>query len=306
MPRDPVVTKPIPLPATFQLDGVVEYQSAAPGEPLRALTVCHRDGRLHCRTGIPEAAPPPERLWKAHVTFAFGSSDNREVPIVTTIDPDPGLEVFELTPDDAGLDGHIVQRFRDIADHLGGSPLRTFISDVFSMPNVFHCFWTCPGSQHHHHARPGGLAEHSIEMAEQVTAMEHLDLKDRDIGTVFALLHDIGKIWLYTAERSPWARVGHEILGLQHVMAPLASLEKEWSDGAAALAVLLSGRWRQRDGKAVLAIAEVVRGLDQLSAERDLRSRPAGRFAPWEPTDWAAVRNTAGASRSGMPNAVAR
>lgn len=300
------MTKPIPLPATFQLDGVVEYQLAVPGEPLRALTVSHRDGCLHCRTGLPEAAPPPGKVWKAHVTFAFGSSDHREVPIVTTIDADPGLEVFELMPDDAGLDGDIVQRFRDVAGHLGGSPLRGFISDVFSMPDVFHCFWTCPGSQHHHHARPGGLAEHSIGMAEQVAAMEHLDVKDRDIGTVFALLHDIGKIWLYAAEHSPWNRVGHEILGLQHVMEPLTSLEREWPDAAAALAVLLSGRWRQRDGKAVLAIAEVVKGLDQLSAERDLRSRPAGRFAPWEPADWAPVRDTAGASRSGAPSAVVR
>lgn len=286
MPQEPVMAKPIPLPAIFHLDGVVEYEPVLRDEPLRALTLSHRDGRMLCRTGINEDAPPPNRVRKAHVTFTFGSSDGDEVPIVTTIDAKPGLEVFELIPDDAGRDEHIVQRFRDIADQLAGGPLRKFVSDVFSIPDVFRCFWTCPGSQQHHHARPGGLAEHSIEIAEQVVTMDRLDLKDRDIGTVFALLHDIGKIWLYTDKDSPWNRVGHEILGLQHVMEPLALLEAEWPDAAAALAVLLSGRWRRRDGKAVLAIAEVVKGLDQLSAERDLRTKGAGRFAPWEPSDW--------------------
>lgn len=295
--------KPIPLPALFHLDGVVEYEPASPEEPLHALTVCHRDGRLICRTGLLEEALLPNRVRKAHVTFTFGSSDCHQMPIVTAINPDPGLEIFGLIPDDAGRDKHLVRRFRDIADQLGRGPLRTFISDVFSMPDVFHCFWTCPASQHHHHARPGGLAEHSIEMAEHIVGMGRLGAKDRDIGTVFALLHDIGKIWLYTAKHNPWTKVGHEILGLQHVMDPLASLEAEWPDAAAALAVLLSGRWRRRDGKALLAIAEVVNGLDQLSAERDLRSGQAGRFAPWEPADWAPARSVAGESR-GAPDPV--
>lgn len=298
------MTKPIPLPAIFHVDGVVEYEPASPEEPLHALTICHRDGHLLCRTGLPEETPPPNRVRKAHVTFAFGLSDGHEVPIVTTINADPGLEIFGLIPDDMGRDEHIVRRFRDVASQLSDGPLRTFISDVFSIPDVFRCFWTCPGSQQHHHAMPGGLAEHSIEMAEQVAAMERLDPKDRDIGTVFALLHDVGKIWLYTAKHNPWKKVGHEIFGLQHVMDPLASLEVEWPDAAAALAMLLSGRWRRRDGKAVLAIAEVVQGLDQLSAERDLRSRHAGRFAPWEPADWAPARRTTGQPQGGVPAPV--
>src|SRR5512142_2889188 len=52
MPQEPVMAKPIPLPAIFHLDGVVEYEPVLRDEPLRALTLSHRDGRMLCRTGV--------------------------------------------------------------------------------------------------------------------------------------------------------------------------------------------------------------------------------------------------------------
>src|SRR3546814_7913564 len=75
-----------------------------------------------------------------------------------------------------------------------------------------------PASAKHHHARPGGLAVHSLEVAEDLAGHIGLSDTERDLGVAGALLHDIGKVWSYTPDMFPNSAnlaMGHELIGLR-------------------------------------------------------------------------------------------
>src|SRR3546814_3404361 len=106
-----------------------------------------------------------------------------------------------------------------------------------------------PASAKHHHARPGGLAVHSLEVAEDLAGHIGLSDTERDLGVAGALLHDIGKVWSYTPDMFPNSAnlaMGHELIGLCRLEQNLARLEDAWPDGAYVMRCLLSGQTRMR------------------------------------------------------------
>ena len=46
-----------------------------------------------------------------------------------------------------------------------------------------------------------------------------------------------------------------------------------WADAAIALRSLMSGQWKSKGGKPLLAVGKIVQAYDQSSAEQDLRSK---------------------------------
>lgn len=108
---------------------------------------------------------------------------------------------------------------------LATLPLRTFLSNCFALPLVSVSFFDAPASQANHHAFPGGLAAHSIEVgalfkhiAESAPALPPEQI---EIGVVAALLHDIGK--LVPREQQPCELpyyMRHEVAGLK-LLAPV-------------------------------------------------------------------------------------
>lgn len=176
----------------------------------------------------------------------------------------------------------IIQRLRDVVKRIESEALFEFLSNVFSLKIVYRHFWKCPASQAHHHAYLGGLAIHSIEMAERMADTPGLNSTDRDIGIVFALLHDIGKLWCYgEIEATPLDKLGHDLVGLTKLNDALDILEGNWADAAIALRSLMSGQWKSKGGKPLLAVGKIVQAYDQSSAEQDLRSRDGHRHQPW-------------------------
>jgi len=95
---------------------------------------------------------------------------------------------------------NLVQRLKDVVKKIEAIPLVDFINDVFTLREVYRHFWTCPASQDYHHAFQGGLAAHSIEMAERAARTPHVSSMDRDFAIAHSLLHDIGKILCYGKE----------------------------------------------------------------------------------------------------------
>src|SRR3546814_20034640 len=74
-----------------------------------------------------------------------------------------------------------------------------------------------PASAKHHHARPGGLPVHSLEVAEDLAGHIGLSDTERDLGVAGALLPDIGKVWSYTPDMFPNSAnlaMGHALIGL--------------------------------------------------------------------------------------------
>ena len=176
-----------------------------------------------------------------------------------------------------------------IVNEIAAAPLCRFVNDVFSLQEVCFNFWRCPGSLAHHHAYRGGLAEHSVEVAEFLADNGKLGATERDIGIAYALLHDVGKLWSYTEDprsNGPAQKLGHEIVCLDKLSGALSTLEQEWQDASTALRSLLAGLWKRSGNRPLMAVGQVVRAFDQMSAERERTHSAPKNEKPWRPVPW--------------------
>lgn len=104
---------------------------------------------------------------------------------------------------------------------LGDPVLKEFAKSAITAAEGF---FEVPGAIYRHHAYRGGLAEHTIEVASLVRAMEaviRVPSFDRDLAITGALLHDIGKCACYKRSGLSYipttdcGLVGHITLGMQ-------------------------------------------------------------------------------------------
>lgn len=226
---------------------------------------------------------------KAAFTLLTTDSDAGETLILVAARPESSIEVLPHLPPDLCPIAGVVDRANTVIDGIAALPLRRFVNDVFTLRDVCFDFWRCPGSLAHHHAYPGGLAEHSVEVAELLAANGKLRETERDIGIVYALFHDVGKLWSYSESghlNKRARRLGHEIVCLSKLRAAFVMLDREWEDASTALQSLLSGLWKRGDNRPLMAVAQVVRAFDQMSAERERgQSAPLAQI-PWSPAPW--------------------
>ena len=113
-----------------------------------------------------------------------------------------------------------------------------------SLRNLVDCFWldaafmerfcAAPAGVKLHHAYPGGLLEHTVQMMDVVTKIAPLyPVLDRDLLLVGAFLHDIGKTEELTyghiyemAYVSQGQLPGHPYLGMELLLAKIHESEK--------------------------------------------------------------------------------
>ncbi len=159
---------------------------------------------------------------------------------------------------------------------------------IFREREVVARFWTMPASARHHHALPGGLAVHSLEVARDLAGQAAVGGHERDLCIAAGLLHDIGKVWSYTPDmflNTAARAMGHELVGLSRLERELKILEGEWPDGAYAMRVLLSGCGRMRqDGSMPSALVARLKAADQRSCELERNGRDPKQA--WKPNQW--------------------
>ena len=131
------------------------------------------------------------------------------------------------------------QRLRRHLDDLDGE-IGQVVRAIFDDSDVEEAFFCAPAATKNHHAFRGGLAEHTISMANianDVARHYHnfygYDSVDRNLLIAGVLLHDLGKVYELQEEGFSWSRgtrgelVGHmvEVCALIHdaCMACLAS-----------------------------------------------------------------------------------
>lgn len=258
------------VPETSRFPAVVEVFSGYDPDYGVRCRLYHQDGFVDAWTWLSLDPTPNVLYWGWVSTMEIGPTYNDVLLLGLHTNADQPLS--SLLPESlCPVDG-VVRQVSALIDGLGSRPLRRFMTRTLLNQEALHGYWTSPASRRDHHAYPGGLAEHSLEVATMLATSVGLPDKDRELGIVFALLHDYGKIWCYDPSVfDPVDPREHEAHGLARLELELADLRRESPRLGQLIVELLGGARAPREGRYPLAIGRIVRSFDQMSCEKTRR-----------------------------------
>lgn len=166
---------------------------------------------------------------------------------------------------------------------LQSKHLRGFLTRVLERKERLEAFLNAPASVTYHHAYPGGLLEHSLDVANNAVAMLRLNEPAmprlmQETCFVAGLLHDIGKTYTYDSKGKPnaaWKLCSHDAFTLEACAYGLAYLDQHEPD----IAITLRHIWTcaspgARYGQpAAMTLARYIRDADGQSAMADNQQR---------------------------------
>lgn len=163
-------------------------------------------------------------------------------------------------------------RLKQVIGKIENCSLIHFLADVLVPVEVCIPFTQVPASLNYHHNKPGGLLEHTVEVAEIVANLPLKTQVEIDLAITGAILHDIGKIKsidgrMRRTDTGKW--VDHGALTLEICSSGLATLDKYNS----LFANILRHVWTCKSPGArygydsKLAIADAVQLADRFSAK---------------------------------------
>jgi 3'-5' exoribonuclease len=170
------------------------------------------------------------------------------------------------------------QDLRELAATVQRPCLRALLDLILGEgTEVWERFRIAPAAKHYHQAYRGGLLEHSLSVAQAVSAISAtFPGIDRDVAVAGALLHDIGKLDAYemhgeAIEMSDGGRLYGEIpLGYYRIRTAIESMPDFPADAARALLhIILSHHGTLEHGSPVVPAtreAALVHGIDSLGA----------------------------------------
>ncbi len=101
------------------------------------------------------------------------------------------------------------EEVRELLDTIQEPHLRILLERVFGEDSkLWAGYRVAPAAKYYHQAYRHGLLEHSLSVAQAVSAISATfgGGIDRDVAVTGALLHDIGKLEAYTGDEAPPAR----------------------------------------------------------------------------------------------------
>ena len=258
-------------PETHRFPAIVEM---LPGYDTNHGVRCrlyHQDGCVDAWTWLSLDPVPNVLYWGWVSTMDIGSAYNDLLLLGLRENTDQAL--VSLLPERLCPINGVVRQVSAMVDGLRNTPLRRFMTRTLLNQEALHGYWTSPASRRDHHAYPGGLAEHSLEVATMLATSSGLPDEDRELGIVFALLHDYGKVWCYDpVSFDPVDPREHEAHGLAKLEFDLLYLRRENARLGDLMVELLGGARAPREGRYPLAIGRIVRSFDQMSCEKTRRT----------------------------------
>lgn len=258
-------------PETYRFPAVVEV---LPGhDPIYGVRcrLYHQDGCLDAWTWLSLDPTPNVLYWGWVNTMDIGLAFNDV--LLLGLRENVNQPLSNLLPENLCPIEGVVRQVSALVDGLRIRPLRRFMTRTLLNQDALHGYWTSPASRRDHHAYPGGLAEHSLEVARMLDTSSGLLDEDRELGIVFALLHDYGKIWCYgPVAFDPVDAREHEAHGLAQLEFDLLCLRREHARLGDLMVELLGGARAPREGRYPLAIGRIVRSFDQMSCEKTRRT----------------------------------
>jgi 3'-5' exoribonuclease len=119
-----------------------------------------------------------------------------------------------------------------LRSEIQNAHLRGLLAEILDHPDFGGQFCLAPAAKTYHHACVGGLLEHSLDVAEQVslTARRYPEKLDHDLAVTVALLHDVGKVDSYDLQglfelTDVGKLLGHIYLGAARVERAIERIE---------------------------------------------------------------------------------
>lgn len=131
----------------------------------------------------------------------------------------------------AGLEA-LFKIIRLIDEEIQNPFVRQGLHALLAAPSIYPGYFTSPAALEAHHAFAGGLAVHSLEVAQIAAALPRARLSNsigRDLLLAAALTHDLGKIGMYKQRQYVNFDLGHEARTLM-LVTPLVDWLRETED----------------------------------------------------------------------------
>jgi len=117
-------------------------------------------------------------------------ADASAVTVVQNALPHKYLPADDVEPDE------LLDRIRTLITSVKSEELKLLLHEVFDESFSRQFVWV-PAAKRNHHARIGGLARHTADVAELAEILAGAYDADVDLCLTGALLHDVGKVWSY-------------------------------------------------------------------------------------------------------------
>ncbi len=198
--------------AGLELDQVllvrqVEPRAKPDGSDYLKLVLADRSGRVQAMVwdGVAEAgaiARPGEPV-RVIGRYAVHPSHGPQINLRALRAPRPGSFALEDLLDGPVRDvDQMEEAVRDLLATIQDRHLRLLLDRLLGERSpVWAAFRVAPAAKHYHQAYRHGLLEHSLTVAQAVSAISAtFPGIDRDVAVSGALLHDIGKLEAYVTE----------------------------------------------------------------------------------------------------------
>ena len=157
--------------------------------------------------------------------------------------------------------------------------LQQFVRLVLERKGIMRPFLSAPASRGYHHNHPGGLLEHSLEVARSTVGMIRMFEPQtprliQEVGYVAGLLHDIGKTFVFNENGRPTASARlceHDKFTLEACASGLSYLDQHLPDIATTLRHIwtCASPGARYGSKPAMTLARYVRDADGQSAMAD-------------------------------------
>ncbi len=202
------------------------------GKPYLSLTLTDRTGSVDARVwdNVPEVS---KRFEDADFVRVKGNAvlyqDRLQLHLQTLERVDEStVSAVDYLPRSAAAPEKLWSELTELLHTVDNPHLRGLIDQVLADEPFARAFQRVPAGKSIHHARLGGLMEHSLSVCRLVDTIcttyqgTYPELLDRDLLLTAAFLHDAGKTRELSAERKfeytdDGRLVGHIVLGLELV-----------------------------------------------------------------------------------------
>jgi 3'-5' exoribonuclease len=188
------------------------------GEPWLSMILGDRTGEIEARMwdNVSEVVDTFERDDFLRVRGLLQVHQNRLQLTIHKLQrqPEDAVDLTDFFPASTRNPDEMFEELRRVIDSIADPHLNMLLHSVFGDPEIARRFKVAPAAKNVHHAYLGGLLEHVLSMCglARLTAAHYRDI-DLDLLLAGVLLHDVGKVFELTYDRSFGYSTEGQLLG---------------------------------------------------------------------------------------------